>query len=374
MIQRDYYEVLGVSRSASQDEIKKAYRKLALKYHPDHNPNNPEAEQKFKEAAQVYEILRDSEKRARYDQFGEAGIGNTGFNDFASADDVFSHFGDIFGDIFGFTMNSGRQKSSSRAAAGADLRYNLTISFEQMVHGAEIPLSIPKNCTCEECNGSGSAKGHSKETCKDCGGSGQVRNTQGFFQFIVSCPTCHGEGSVILHPCPLCKGRGVVQKTRDIKVSVPAGVDTGNRLRVRQEGEPGLYGGPAGDLYVVITVEESSIYQRHGQDLLYRSKISFPQAALGHTLTIPGLDETLELKVPSGTQSGTILRIPKKGLQYIGQKRYGDLLVELTVITPSKLTERQEELLLEFQSIAEGSPMEKVKKVAKKLGQAMGMK
>lgn len=374
MVHRDYYEVLGVSRNASQEEIKRAYRKLALQNHPDHNPNDPEAEQRFKDAAEVYEVLRDPEQRARYDQFGSAGLGGSGFNGFASAEDIFSHFGDIFGDFFGFSMGSSRRKSKPQATAGSDLLYKLTVSFEQAVTGAEISLNIPRNVTCEECSGSGAAKGTSRETCKDCNGSGQVRNSQGFFQFIIPCPACQGEGFTIPHLCPRCKGKGLTQQTKELTVRVPAGVDTGTRLRLRNEGEPGLHGGPAGDLYVAITVEESKIYQRQGQDLLYHCEISFPQAALGHTLSIPGLQETLELKVPKGIQSGSVLRLPGKGLPHIGQKRYGDLLVEITVVTPIKLTDRQIELLKEIQEIIEGRPMEKVKKVARKLGQAMGMK
>lgn len=373
MVHRDYYEVLGVSHNASQEEIKRAYRKLALQNHPDHNPNDPAAEQRFKEAAEVYEVLRDPEQRARYDQFGAAGLGGS-FNSFSSAEDIFSHFGDIFGDFFGFSMGENRRKNTPRATAGSDLLYKLTISFEQAVKGTDISLTIQKDVTCEDCGGTGVAPGTSPEICKECNGSRQVRNSQGFFQFIVPCPVCHGEGVTIPHLCPRCKGKGATQQPKELTVNIPAGIATGTRLRLRGEGEPGTYGGPSGDLHIAVTVEESKIYQRQGQNLLYSCDISFPQASLGCTLSILGLDETLELKVPKGTQSGSVLCIPGKGLPYVGQQRYGDLLVKISVVTPTKLTDRQKELLMEFQAIVEGRPIEKVKKVARKLGQAMGMK
>lgn len=222
MAQRDYYEVLGVARDASEDEIKRAYRKMALQNHPDHNPDNPEAEQRFKEAAEAYEVLRDPERRARYDQFGHAGVGNNGdFGGFGSAEDIFAHFGDIFGDMFGFSMGGGTRRGGPRPTAGADLRYNLNITFAQAARGAEITLNIPRMVTCGECHGSGAAPGTSRETCRQCGGSGQVRNSQGFFQFVVPCPTCHGEGYTISKPCPKCRGKGQVQETRELSVRIP---------------------------------------------------------------------------------------------------------------------------------------------------------
>ena len=316
MAQRDYYEVLGVARDASEDEIKRAYRKMALQNHPDHNPDNPEAEQRFKEAAEAYEVLRDPERRARYDQFGHAGVGNNGdFGGFGSAEDIFAHFGDIFGDMFGFSMGGGTRRGGPRPTAGADLRYNLNITFAQAARGAEITLNIPRMTTCGECHGSGAAPGTSRETCRQCGGSGQVRNSQGFFQFVVPCPTCHGEGYTISKPCPKCRGKGQVQETRELSVRIPAGVDTGTRLRLRNEGEAGTNGGPNGDL---------------------------------------------ELKIAKGTQSGTVLRLPGKGLPYLNQKRNGDLLVEILVKTPTNLSARQEELLREFESSAEESIGDKI--------------
>ena len=349
MAQRDYYEVLGVARDASEDEIKRAYRKLALQNHPDHNPDDPEAEQRFKEAAEAYEVLRDPERRSRYDQFGHAGVGNgSDFQGFSS-DDIFAHFGDIFGDMFGFSMG-GSRRGGPRPTAGADLRYDLQVTFAQAARGAEVTITLPKQAVCEDCKGSGAAPGSNRETCRRCGGAGQVRNNQGFFQFVVPCPTCHGEGYTIAKPCPRCKGKGIIQKTRDLSVRVPAGVDTGNRLRLRGEGEAGTNGGPNGDLYVVIHVTDDKTFQRQGQDLVLTRRISFPQAALGVTLEVPGLDETLELKIAAGTQSGTVLRLPGKGLPYPGQKRTGDLLVEVIVVTPTKLSARQKELLEEFQN------------------------
>ncbi|MEG2139667.1 MAG: molecular chaperone DnaJ [Bilophila sp.] len=374
MAQRDFYEVLGVARDASEDEIKRAYRKMALQNHPDHNPDNPEAEQRFKDAAEAYEVLRDPDRRARYDQFGHAGLGNGGdFGGFSSTEDIFAHFGDIFGDMFGFSMG-GSRRGGPRAMAGADLRYNLTISFVQAAKGAEMSLTVPRQTVCEECKGTGAAEGSSRETCRQCGGAGQVRNTQGFFQFVVPCPACHGEGFIIAKPCPRCRGKGQVQQVRDLSVRIPAGVDNGTRLRLRNEGEAGSNGGPNGDLYVFITVEEDKVFRRQGQDLVLTREISFVQAALGHTLEVPGLDGPLDLRIAKGTQSGSVLRLPGKGLPYLTQKRTGDLLVEIIVLTPTGLTAEQEKLLQKFQDLVEDRPLEKVKNAARKLGKAMGMK
>ncbi|MBQ9452996.1 MAG: molecular chaperone DnaJ [Desulfovibrio sp.] len=368
-MERDYYEVLGVSRDAAEDEIKRAYRKMALKYHPDHNPGNAEAEQKFKEAAEAYDVLRDPEKRARYDRFGHAGVqGGTG--GFGSAEDIFSHFSDIFGDLFGFSTGGGR---SSRAMAGADLRYNLTISFDQAAKGAEITIKLPKHVTCPDCKGSGAAPGSKAETCRHCNGTGQVRRSQGFFQIAMPCPICQGSGRVISKPCPKCKGEGITTDTRELQVRVPAGVDTGTRLRVRGEGEPGVHGGPPGDLYVVLTVEQDKRWQREGQDLVYTLEITFVQAALGHRAEVPGLDGPLPLEIPKGIQSGSLLRLAGEGMPYPGRKTRGDLLVEVRVLTPTKLSPRQEELLREFEAATEQGPLEKVKKAAKKIGKAMGI-
>ena len=364
----DYYEVLGVARDAETDAIKRAYRKLALKYHPDHNPGDAEAERKFKEAAEAYDVLRDPEKRARYDRFGRAGV-QGGAGGFGSTEDIFAHFSDIFGDLFGFSATA----RGPRPTVGADLRYNLNISFAQAAKGDEITLSLPKHVVCAECRGSGAAPGSKAETCRHCGGSGQVRRTQGFFQIAMPCPVCHGSGRVIVKPCPRCKGEGVVTDTRELVVRVPAGVDTGTRLRVRGEGEPGEHGGPPGDLYVVLTVEADKRWRREGQDLLYTQEIGFVEAALGHRVDVPGLDGPLPLEIPRGVQSGTLLRLAGEGMPYPGRQARGDLLVEVRVLTPTRLSKEQEDLLRQFAAAGEKTPLAKGKKAAKKIGKAMGL-
>lgn len=368
MMEFDYYEVLGVSRGAGEDEIKRAYRKMAMKYHPDHNPGDAAAEQKFKEAAEAYDVLRDPEKRARYDRFGRAGV-QGGAGGFGSAEDIFAHFSDIFGDLFGFTATT----RGPRAMAGADLRYNLTITFAQAAKGDEITLSLPKHVSCPDCKGSGAAPDSKAETCRQCNGTGQVRRSQGFFQIAMPCPVCQGSGQIITKPCPKCKGEGIVADTRELVVRVPAGVDTGTRLRVRNEGEPGVHGGPAGDLYVVLTVEQDKRWQRQGQNLIYSQEISFVQAALGHRVEVPGLEGPLPLEIPKGIQSGTLLRLAGEGLPYPGRKEHGDMLVEIKVLTPTRLSEKQEELLRLFEEASGQTPLEKVKKAAKKIGKAMGL-
>lgn len=370
MTERDYYEILNVSRTASEEEIKSAYRKMALRYHPDRNPDDPDAEYKFKEAAEAYEVLRDPEKRARYDRFGKSSFQSGGADPgFGSAEDIFSHFSDIFGDLFGFSTSTG-----PRAEDGADLQYHLDISFKQAAHGADIDLKLPRHDTCPECKGSGAAKGSSTQTCAQCRGTGQVRRSQGFFQLAMPCPACRGTGKTISRPCAKCRGNGMVENIREITVHIPAGVDNGTRLRIRNEGEPGVNGGRHGDLYVLLTVEPDPRWERRGQDLIYQQEISFVQAALGHRIEVPGLNGDLALEIPKGIQSGTLLRLAGEGMPYPGNKtRRGDFLVQIKVMTPVKLTERQEELLREFEDAAEESMLDKLKKTASKIGKAIGL-
>jgi molecular chaperone DnaJ len=369
---RDYYEVLEVSRTASEEDIKRAYRKLALRYHPDHNPGDAEAEYRFKEAAEAYEVLRDSRRRAQYDQFGHAGA-NGGMGGFGSAEDVFAHFGDIFGDLFGFSMG-GQRGSGPRPEPGADLRYELNVSFMQAAKGAEIPLRIPRKAACPECAGSGAALGSQRETCAQCRGSGQVRQSRGLFQFAMPCPACRGKGYVLPKPCPRCKGGGLINEVYTLAARVPAGVDTGTRLCYRGAGEAGANGGPTGDLYVYVSVEEDKRFRRQGQNLIVSQRISFPQAALGHKASIAGLDGDINVEVPKGTQSGAVIRVPGKGLPHVGQERRGDLLVEFVVETPTDLTGEQEELLRELDRSLEKNSLHSVRKVARKLvGKVMGM-
>lgn len=367
---RDYYEVLSVSRTAGTEEIRLAYRKLAMRYHPDRNPGDADAEVKFREAAEAYEVLRDPEKRARYDRFGHAGVQGGGSSaGFGSAEDIFAHFSDIFGDLFGF----GGAARGTRAQAGADLRYNLTITFAQAAHGDEISLNVPHHIQCPDCKGSGAAPGSKAETCRQCQGTGQMRRNQGFFQLAMPCQACGGTGRVILKPCPRCKAEGRVEDTHEIKVRIPAGVDTGTRLRVRGEGEAGVHGGPPGDLYVVLDVENDARWERHGQDLVFTQEVSFVQAALGCRVEVPGIDGPLGMDIPKGVQSGVLLRLAGQGLPWPGRQQRGDLLVAVKIITPTRLNARQEELLREFERISEETAFEKVKSAARKIGKVMGL-
>jgi molecular chaperone DnaJ len=367
MSKRDYYEILNVSQSASQEEIKKAYRKLAFEYHPDRNPNNPEAEQKFKEASEAYEILGDPQKRTTYDHFGHEGVQNNGYQGFQSGQDIFDTFSDIFGDFFGFSSSRGRR--GPRPQQGADLRYNLTISFEEAVKGTELDLQIPKEEVCEECQGSGITPGHQPETCKHCRGSGQVFQSQGFFRISTPCPICRGTGQIIKNPCSKCKGKGTVQQTKTVNVTIPPGVDNGNRLRLRGEGEAGTHGGPPGDLYVVITVEEHSLFQRQGQEIIVPMEISFAQAALGDRIEIPTLDDEVPMDIPKGTQTGQTFKLKGLGVPYLDSNRKGNLIVQVKVKTPTSLTKQQEELLRQFDRLEQEKPKSKVKNFFKR---AMG--
>ena len=349
MAKRDYYEVLGVSKDAAQDEIKSAYRKLAFKFHPDRNQDDPDAEAKFKEAAEAYEVLGNAEKRQTYDRFGHEGMNGQGFSGFSNSEDIFGAFSDIFGEVFGFS--TGARGGANRPRPGADLRYNLEISFREAAKGAEVDITIPVEQPCPECEGTGAAPGTSPQTCPQCGGSGTMQQSQGFFRISVTCPHCRGAGRIITDPCPECMGRTTVIRDKDLKVRIPAGVDTNSRLRLRGEGEPGINGGPPGDLYVVIHVAPDDVFQRQGQNLIIGREVSFVEAALGHRLEVPTLDEPVNLDIPKGTQSGEVFRLRNLGLPHLGSTHKGDLLVEVTVKTPTHLNKRQEELLREFAEI-----------------------
>ena len=371
MSQLDYYEVLGIAREASEEEIKKAYRSLAMQYHPDRNPDNPEAEQKFKEAAEAYEILRDKEKREMYDRYGHAGVsGAAGGHHFGNNEDIFSHFSDIFSDLFGFSGMGA--SSANRPQAGASLRYNHKLSFRQAAKGDTIKITIPRREHCPECSGSGAKLGTSPDHCDSCNGSGQMVRRQGFFHLAVPCPHCQGRGKVISAPCPRCVGHGHLDQNRELSVKIPAGVDTGARLRLRGEGEAGANGGPNGDLFVDLYVEDDHIFDRNGQDLILNHDINFVDASLGAKLRIPTLEHETELEIPKGTQSGSVLRLSGLGLPHPNSQRKGDLLVQVNVRTPTSLSKRQEELLKEFHALEQNKPSQKLKKMIKNAGKAAG--
>ena len=346
---RDYYEVLSVQRTASEQEIKSAYRKLAMQYHPDRNPGNPETEEKFKECTEAYSVLIDSEKRARYDQFGHAGVSNGagGFSGFDPAN--FGDFSDIFGDIVSdfFGVNTGR-RGGSRVQRGGDARADLNLTFEEAAFGKKTEIKVRRYETCEQCKGSGSAPGKGPTTCSTCGGHGQVRYQQGFFSIARTCPTCQGSGRVVSDPCTKCKGETRVMRERTVPVSVPAGVEDGTRIRYQEQGDFGASGGTAGDLYIVLHVKPHAFFEREGKDLFCSVPISFSQAALGAEITIPTLEGEHKLKIAEGTQSGTVFRVKGKGVPSIKGGGKGDLHVQVRVQTPAKLTKKQRELLEEL--------------------------
>ncbi|MCE5180850.1 MAG: molecular chaperone DnaJ [Betaproteobacteria bacterium] len=354
MSKRDFYEVLGVNKDASDDEIKKAYRKLAMKFHPDRNPDNPKAEEHFKEAKEAYEALSDPQKRSAYDQYGHAGVdpqagmgGGAGMGGFADA------FGDIFGDIFGGAGGRGGG-GRSNVYRGADLRYNLEISLEEAARGTETKIRIPTMAACDTCHGSGAKAGTKPETCPTCAGHGQVRMQQGFFSIQQACPKCHGSGKVIANPCPTCQGSGRIKQHKTLAVKIPSGVDEGDRIRLSGEGESGVNGGPPGDLYVVIQIRPHSVFQRDHNDLHCEMPISFTTAALGGEIEIPTLDGHAKIKIPSETQSGKVFRLRGKGIKGVRSSVYGDLQCHVVVETPVNLTERQKELLKELEALSWG--------------------
>jgi len=339
----DYYELLGVSRNATEEEIKKAYRKAALRYHPDRNPGDKAAEEKFKELSEAYQVLIDPEKRAQYDRYGHAAFEQGGFNGF----DFTSNFEDIFGDIFGDFFGVGG-RGRRRAQRGEDLSCNLEISFEEAAFGTEKTISVPRMTLCEGCQGTGAKPGTAPKTCATCRGSGQVRFQQGFFTVARTCNRCGGQGKVITEPCPACHGAGTVRKASTLQVKIPAGVDTGARLKLRGEGEVGPSGGVPGDLYVLIRVREHPLFGRQHNDVVCEIPISFPQAALGAEIEVPTLEGKIKMKIPPGTQSGSVFRLRGKGIPDLRGGGRGDQLVRVIIEVPRKLTGRQRELLEEF--------------------------
>ncbi|HEY4316367.1 MAG TPA: molecular chaperone DnaJ [Herbaspirillum sp.] len=357
MAKRDFYEILGLGKNASDDEIKKAYRKLAMKHHPDRNPDSKGAEDKFKEVKEAYEMLSDPDKRAAYDRYGHAGVdpnmgggGGGGAGGFADA------FGDIFGDIFGGGAGGGRGRSSGpQVYRGADLRYNLEITLEQAAHGFDTTIRVPSWDQCEVCDGSGAKAGSAPITCPTCAGHGQVRMQQGFFSIQQTCPKCHGSGKIIPDPCPSCGGAGRVKRNKTLEVKIPAGIDDGMRIRSSGNGEPGMNGGPTGDLYVEIHIKPHDVFQRDGDDLHYEMPISFARAALGGEIEAPTLNGKASFSIPEGTQSGKTFRLRGKGIKGVRSAVPGDLFCHVVVETPVKLTERQKELLRELETLtAEG--------------------
>lgn len=346
MAKRDYYEALGVAKNASDTQIKKAFKRQAMKYHPDRNPDDKAAEEKFKEIKAAYDILSDTQKRAAYDQFGHAGV------DPASAAGGFGggSFSDIFGDVFGDIFGGGSSRSGQRVYRGADLRYNLDLSLEEAVHGTTVKIRVPILTACDDCNGSGARKGTSPSTCSTCGGHGQVRMQQGFFSLQQTCPRCHGSGKIIDSPCKSCRGQGRVRQNKTLSVKVPAGVDNSDRIRLASEGEAGEHGGPAGDLYVHMQVREHPIFQRDGDDLLCEVPIGVATASLGGEFEMPTLNGRVKLKIPAETQTGKLFRLRGKGVKSVRSSAVGDLLCRLVVETPVKLTRQQKELLKEFEN------------------------
>ncbi|HEY0077180.1 MAG TPA: molecular chaperone DnaJ [Pyrinomonadaceae bacterium] len=349
---RDYYEVLGVTRGATESEIKSAYRRLAVRYHPDKNPGDSAAEEKFKEAAEAYSVLSDAEQRARYDRFGHAGVSSSAGANWGAAG--FGGIEDILGDLFGFgDMFGGRAGASRRTAAqrGSDLRYDLEITLEQASDGMTAQLRIPRLESCDACQGTGASPGTQPENCSTCGGAGQVRYQQGFFSVARTCGTCRGTGRIIRTPCDKCRGAGRIEREKTLEVKIPAGVETGSRIRVTGEGEGGMSGGPSGDLYVVIHVKEHERFERQGGNLYTSVPVTFAQAALGAEITVQSLKDQQQLKIPAGTQTGTVFRLKGQGMPVLGGRGRGDLFVSVSVVTPTTLTREQRRLLEQLAEI-----------------------
>ena len=357
MAKRDFYEILGVAKNSSEEEIKKSYRKLAMKYHPDRNPDSKESEEKFKEVKEAYEMLTNPEKREAYDRYGHAGVdpnmgGGGGFGG-AGAGGFADSFGDIFGDIFG---GGGRGRGAGpQVYRGADLRYNLEITLEQAAHGFDTTIRVPSWDKCDTCHGTGAKPGTAPVTCTTCNGHGQVRMQQGFFSIQQTCPKCHGNGKVITDPCAPCGGQGRIKRNKTLEVKIPAGIDNGMRIRSSGNGEPGTNGGPAGDLYVEIHIKPHAVFQREGDDLHCEMPISFVKATLGGEIEVPTLSGKVSFTIPEGTQSGKTFRLKAKGIKGVRSGYAGDLFCHVAVETPVKLTDKQKDLLKEFERLtAEG--------------------
>ncbi len=354
MAKRDFYEILGVAKNASDDDIKKAYRKLAMKHHPDRNPDSKGAEEKFKEAKEAYEMLSDPQKREAYDRYGHAGVdpnmGGGGFGG-AGGPGFADAFGDIFGDIFGNARGGGQRGAGPQVYRGADLRYNLDISLEQAAHGFDTTIRVPSWDGCDICHGSGAKPGTQPTTCPTCGGHGQVRMQQGFFSIQQTCPKCHGTGKIIPEPCTACGGAGRIKRNKTLEVKIPAGIDDGMRIRSSGNGEPGMNGGPPGDLYVEIHIKPHSVFQRDGDDLHCEIPISFAKAALGGEIEVPTLNGKASFTLPEGTQTGKTFRLRGKGIKGVRSGYPGDLFCHVVVETPVKLTEKQKDLLRDLEHL-----------------------
>jgi len=349
---KSYYEILGVNKDASAEAIKKAYRKLAMKHHPDRNQGDAAAEEKFKEAAEAYEVLSDLQKRRIYDAYGKEGLRNSGYSGPGNSEDIFSHINDLFGDLFGFGGGGrGRRRDPNGPVQGEDLRYDIRISFMEAVHGINRQVEITKKETCWTCEGSGARPGHKPQTCPTCQGRGQVVRSQGFFQVTTTCPRCNGAGQVITEPCDDCHGEGLINRSKKVSIRIPAGVDTGSRMRLSGEGEGGRRGGASGDLYVVIHVDEHEHFQRDGQTIYLRLPMSMVRAALGCEADVPTIHGTAKLKIPAGTQSGERFTLRGEGVASLRGGGKGDMVVEVQVQTPTKLTKEQKELLREFEEL-----------------------
>jgi molecular chaperone DnaJ len=359
---RDYYEILGVSKGASDGELKAAYRKQALKYHPDRNPGDSTAEENFKEAAEAYDVLRDPQKRQIYDAYGHQGLEGQGFSGFGGFDDIFSSFGDIFEDFFGF---SSRRGGRSRAQRGADLRYDLSLEFMDAVTGVETAIDLEKQETCTTCDGSGAEPGSEPEICPQCGGAGQVGRSQGFFTIRTTCPQCRGGGQIITNRCSSCRGQGQVPVSKTVSVKIPAGVDSGSRLRLSGEGQSGARGGPPGDLYVFIHVKPHDFFVRDGNNVMCQMPISFVQAALGDTIKVPTLSGEEALHISKGTQPGEVFTLRGKGIPSLRTGRPGDQLIQIAVKTPTNLSKKQVSLLKEFARLEKDKLSTKLKSILK---------